>query len=330
MTPKMRALSLFSGIGGLDLAAQRAGIEIVAMCEIEPFCCSILKKRFPNIEIFNDVKELKGGGYESIDIIFGGFPCQDLSTVGTRRGLEGERSGLWFEMERIIHEARPAWVLAENVFGAVNLALDTVRTHLEAEGYQVRAILLSAAAFGAPHLRERIFIVAARQDIFDELELPLIEGDKAIPREKSAIVEPKQEEDIQAKWINPDWAEQFMGFPEGWTNPDIDVPAEWKGWPMTQSEKKRWPTLLASECEMSNCYRGMRPFRNAFLDIKHGAIYKQYDYEPSRFGEYNAINKKRIHALGNAVVPQQVYPLFKAIVEANAMRIISKLMEERA
>lgn len=128
----MKGLSLFSGIGGLDLAAMSVGIEPVAMCEIEPFPVQILKKRFPGVPVLPDVRKVNGHDYRgTVDIIFGGFPCQDLSVAGRKAGLidrEGNvtRSGLWFEMLRIISEARPRFVVAENVRGAINAALDTV------------------------------------------------------------------------------------------------------------------------------------------------------------------------------------------------------------
>lgn len=151
----MRALSLFSGIGGLDLAAHAAGIETVAFCEIEPFAAKILEKRWPDVENVGDItrftdrtlRELGGSPFlrfkcpadynGTIDVVHGGFPCQDLSVAGKQAGLEGARSGLWFEMLRVISEIRPAFVLAENVRGAVNLALDTVQAGMEAEGYDV-------------------------------------------------------------------------------------------------------------------------------------------------------------------------------------------------
>ena len=148
----MRALSLFSGIAGIDLAAHAAGIETVAFCEIEPFACRILAKRFPGVPIINDVREVVAdGSLGTIDVVHGGFPCQDLSVAGKQRGLSGERSGLWFEMLRVISELRPAYVLAENVRGACNLALPAVVSGLEGEGYEVRASVVPAAAFGAPH-----------------------------------------------------------------------------------------------------------------------------------------------------------------------------------
>lgn len=162
----MKALSLFSGIGGLDLAAEMAGIETAAFCEIEPFPVEVLKKRFLDVPIFSDVRKLKRGDINgSIEIIHGGFPCQDLSQAGKQAGLEGARSGLWFEMLRVISEFRPRYVLAENVRGAVNLALDTVYSGLVGEGYKVYTYVIPASAVGAPHQRERLFVVGVREDV---------------------------------------------------------------------------------------------------------------------------------------------------------------------
>lgn len=168
---KLRMLDLFSGIGGVSLGAHMTEeIETVAFCEIEPFPVSVLQKRFPGVKIYNDIRtltkqQLEADGLLPIDIVAGGFPCQDLSVAGKQTGLTDEygnvtRSGLWFEMFRIIREVRPAWVVAENVRGAVNLALDTVTDCLQSENYEVRSIVLPACAVGAPHQRERLFVVA--------------------------------------------------------------------------------------------------------------------------------------------------------------------------
>lgn len=307
----MKALSLFSGIGGLDLAAQKAGIEVAAMCEIEPFCQEILRKRFSRARLYGDIRELDGKEYEGIDIVFGGFPCQDLSLLGGRRGLEGERSGLWFEMERIVREARPAWVLAENVLGAINLALDTVREHLEAEGYEVRAVLLPAAAFGAPHLRERIFIVAARRDVAECLRLP-----EEPPTEEPLTEEPLTEEpdsDFRGKQLSADWLECFMGYPEGWTNPDVGEPAEWNGWPAPCCNGT-WRTLLRGDFLTLYKCKHRRGLSSCFG--RGEELSPQFGYEPSRFVKQSALNTRRIMALGNSVVPQQACPLFKMMAEA--------------
>lgn len=169
----MRGLSLFSGIGGLDLAAMAAGIDPIAMCEIEPFPVEVLKKRFLGVPILPDVRKVNGHDYKgAVDVVFGGFPCQDLSQAGKRAGLiddEGNitRSGLWYEMLRIISESRPRYVVAENVRGAVNAALDQVKEGLEGEDYKVWPVLIPASAVGAPHQRERLFILGIRGDIAD-------------------------------------------------------------------------------------------------------------------------------------------------------------------
>jgi len=181
----IKALSLFSGIGGLDIAAHAAGIETVAFCEIEPFAVQVLERRFPSVENHGDItrftnrtlRELGGSPFHrfkcpadyngTIDVVHGGFPCQDLSVAGKQRGLSGERSGLWFEMLRVISEIRPSFVLAENVRGAVNLALDTVYSGLVGEGYKVWPYVIPASAVGAPHQRERLFVIGVREDVAD-------------------------------------------------------------------------------------------------------------------------------------------------------------------
>ncbi len=171
----MKGLSLFSGIGGLDIAAEWTGIESVAFCEIDKYACKVLKKRWPDVPIINDVRDVTKGaeaiGEEAIDVVHGGFPCQDLSQAGKQAGLEGDRSGLWFEMLRVVEEIRPCFVVAENVRGAINLALDTVQTGLEDAGYEVRTVLIPASAFGAPHRRERIFVLGVRRDVADALRI---------------------------------------------------------------------------------------------------------------------------------------------------------------
>ncbi len=162
----MTALSLFSGIGGLDIAAHAAGIETVGFCEIEPFAVKVLERRFPGIPIVDDVRKIRGCEW-SVDVVHGGFPCQDLSVAGKQKGLEGERSGLWYEMLRVIAECRPRFVLAENVRGAINLALDTVYSGLVGEGYKVYPYVIPASAVGTPHQRERLFVVGVREDVAD-------------------------------------------------------------------------------------------------------------------------------------------------------------------
>ena len=335
----MVGLSLFSGVGGLDLAAEAAGIEIEAMCEIEPFCVRILNKRWPNIPVIDDVRKVDGKSFaRPVDIVFGGFPCQDLSTarqdISNRKGLEGERSGLWFEMERVVWELRPSWVLAENVRGAVDLALDTVAENLASEGYDVRAFVIPASACGAPHRRERLFIVGAREDVADACRVRLPDSRRAQP-------DPQERARPIGKWaalhglkprqigegggdagepggqLNPDWVEQLMGFPEGWTNPDIEECGQWLGFP-ARIHLKYWATPVASDCRGSRTNRG-RSLRTDMHDLKHGKfVCPQFPYEFPRLAHGGKWRTQRIRALGNAVVPLQVYPLFQAIADIDA------------
>lgn len=164
----VKMLSLFSGIGGIDLAAQWAGIETIAFCEIDPFCQKVLKKHWPAVPIFDDVKKLTKhslietgvlGNDGTIEIICGGYPCQPFSVAGERKGEEDDRH-LWPEVRRLLQEIRPYWFLGENVTGHVTLGLDDVLSDLEGIGYTAEPFIIPAAAVGAFHRRDRLFIVA--------------------------------------------------------------------------------------------------------------------------------------------------------------------------
>jgi len=163
MHKTLKSLDLFSGIGGFALGFHWAGIETAAFCEIELYPRKVLAKNFPNVPIHRDIKELNGYDYKEIDIITGGFPCQPHSLAGKRRASEDERD-LWGEMLRIICEARPKWVVAENVPGLLSSEsgryFGRVLRDLAQEGYCVQWFSLSASAVGAWHKRERIWIVA--------------------------------------------------------------------------------------------------------------------------------------------------------------------------
>jgi len=158
----MKVLDLFSGIGGFSLGLEWAGMSTVAFCERDPYCTTILNKHWPDTPVHNDVRNLDGKEYaESIDLVAGGFPCQPFSVAGNRRGSDDDRH-LWPEMLRIIQEAKPRWVIGENVFGLINMALDDVQADLEREHYEVRKFVLPAVAVDAHHRRDRVFIIAYR------------------------------------------------------------------------------------------------------------------------------------------------------------------------
>lgn len=152
-------LDLFSGIGGFALAAKWNGYRTVAFCDNEPYAQAVLKKHWPDVPCHKDIREIRGDLYAGVTLLTGGFPCQPFSVAGKQRG-KGDDRYLWPEMLRVIREARPAWIIGENVAGIVNMALDQVHTDLEAEGYEVESLIIPACGVDAWHKRERAWIIA--------------------------------------------------------------------------------------------------------------------------------------------------------------------------
>ena len=160
----LNVLDLFSGIGGFSLGLEwTGGFRTVAFCEIEPYCQAVLRKHWPDVPIYDDVRTLTADTLRrdgiAVDVICGGFPCQDLSFAGKRAGLEGARSGLWAEYARLIGEVRPRFVIVENVPGLLSLGMGRVLGDLAALGYDAVWDCIPASAVGAPHRRDRVWIV---------------------------------------------------------------------------------------------------------------------------------------------------------------------------
>ena len=159
----MNHLDLFSGIGGFSLALERVGFTTVGFCEVDPYCRLLLQKHWKGVTIHHDIKKLEAKDIkEPIDILTGGFPCQPYSVAGKQKGTNDDRY-LWPDMFRVIKEVRPTWIIAENVRGIINIqdgmVFETVCTDLESEGFEVQAFIIPAAGVGAPHKRERVWIV---------------------------------------------------------------------------------------------------------------------------------------------------------------------------
>ena len=161
----LKVLDLFSGIGGFSLGLERAaGFETVAFCEIEPFPQKVLKKHWPDVPIYEDVRELsrdrlEADGLGRIDVITGGYPCQPFSYAGKRDGAEDDRH-IWPEVKRIVASIRPRWCVFENVSGHITMGLDEVLSDLEGEEYTCWPVVILACAVDAPHRRDRVWVIA--------------------------------------------------------------------------------------------------------------------------------------------------------------------------
>ncbi len=188
--------SLFAGIGGIDLGFERAGFKTLWQVEIDPYCRKVLERHFPEAERFEDVREVGKHNLKPVDVICGGFPCQDISNAGDQAGIDGLRSGLWSEFHRVIRILRPRYAFIENVAALVGLGLERVLCDLAAIGYDAEWQLVSAADIGASHWRSRIWILAypgcagIHERGFDSdalSEVPILRGTPRheLPREQS-------------------------------------------------------------------------------------------------------------------------------------------------
>ena len=161
----MNVGSLFSGIGGFDLGLERAGMRVVWQSEIDPYASAVLRKHWPAVPNHGDIRNIRAGTVEPVDVLCGGFPCQDISNAGKRAGIDGERSGLWSEYARVIGELRPRYVIVENVAALLGRGIERVLGDLAALGFDAEWHCISACEFGAPHSRERVFLIAYAHEI---------------------------------------------------------------------------------------------------------------------------------------------------------------------
>ena len=155
----MKFISLFAGIGGFDLGLERAGMTCVGQVEIDPYCNRVLAKHWPDVPRWRDITQLDGKDLPECDLMCGGFPCQDISSAGTKAGIDGEQSGLWSEYVRLIRGVRPRYVIVENVADMLIRGLDRVLGDLAECGYDTEWVCIPAGLLGAVHRRSRLFVV---------------------------------------------------------------------------------------------------------------------------------------------------------------------------
>jgi DNA (cytosine-5)-methyltransferase 1 len=313
--------SLFSGIGGFDLAAEWMGWDNVFHVERDPFCRQVLAHHFPKSKPYEDIKTFDATAYAGrVDIISGGFPCQPFSAAGNRRGTSDDRY-LWPEMFRVITEVRPKWVVAENVRGLLSwnegLVLDTVCADLEGEGYEVAPVVLPAAGVNAPHRRDRIWIVArdgrCRYGLYTCQSVGLCdsceEGDNYTAyapytsslgrqRRRSQEAEGRQGERVG---LQPD----LKGQSSGWDASDAVSDQRPKGGRDTNRSK-------AAEGHAGLCDARPRTWEN-FPSV--APLCGGDDGLPTRLDgiTFSKWRRESIKAYGNAIVPQVAYQIFKAL-----------------
>ena len=282
----VRLLDLFSGIGGFSLAASWVWgdeLGIVGFCEIDSYCHKVLNKNFPGVPIYKDITTLDGNQFKNIDIITGGFPCQDISIAGRGKSLINEetgettRSGLWFEMLRVISEVRPRYALIENVpmltvRGGVRVIADLTEI-----GYDASWTIVSAADVGAWHNRKRIWIVAHSQEISDS------ESER---RQRGKAWEPRFDSQRKKKLSRRCGARN-----------------------VSDSNRKR---RRSRQTDWKNAENARQLPRSS----KHG----YWHTEPELGRVANGISNRvdRLKGLGNSIVPQCAYEIFKYIARKNA------------
>jgi DNA (cytosine-5)-methyltransferase 1 len=279
----MKHLDLFSGIGGFALAAQWAfgpEHELICFCEIDPFCQKVLKKHWPDVPVFDDIKKLKGSDFGTVELISGGFPCQGFSVAGKRKGKNDDRY-LWPEMFRIIKETNPRWVLGENVNGIIGMALDDVLSDLGSLGYETTTFVIPACAVNAPHRRDRVWIVANT-----------VSGRRREEWQRRGV------EAIQRRRENDTMQVEKPGSSHA---PHPSNPGLQRCQRSGSHDKRPATHGSASECH--------NPWNEHWYDAALRTCVRRVDDGVSRGMDRTA----RLRALGNAIVPQVAYQIFCAM-----------------
>jgi DNA (cytosine-5)-methyltransferase 1 len=289
--------SLFSGIGGLELGLERAGVgRTIWQVEREPFCQAVLQKHWPDAERFDDVKTVGRHNLKPVDVICGGFPCQDISYAGKGAGLAGARSGLWFEYTRIIGELRPSYVVVENVAALRRRGLDTVLGDLAALGYDAIWLPIRASDVGAPHRRERLFVLAHATEFRRDRHSAQL-GSLSESETEGGLSELKG-----GSLVGHTQGRNGQGFSDQ-TAPNVGS---------SSGDARRIDQLENTKPGMGRTVDGLSQWLDRWPSRPGEA---QKDWEAPRITGGHVSNKTaRLKALGNAVVPQVGYVVGKILL----------------
>ncbi len=290
----MKHLDLFSGIGGFALAARWVGWETVGFCEIDPYCQQVLRKHWPDVPIYEDVRELDGRTVGHVDIITGGYPCQPFSVAGKRRGEADDRH-LWPEFARLIRELRPFVVVGENVAGHINLGLNDVLSDLEGLSYITEQFVIPACAVNAPHRRDRLWIVA-----------------HADSNRKSDGT--KHEREISRRIRNAPDSNSERGRTEQEQRTKRESPAK----PGNDGKEGTVANANSPGPQERPINPGMEEKTNGGIQGQAPPICGWWDAEPDVGRVANGLPRRvdRLRGLGNAIVPQVAEVIFRAIDSA--------------
>lgn len=317
-------LSLFSGIGGLDLAAEWAGFTTVGQCEWADYPTKVLEKHWPDVPRWRDICELSAREFihrtgiqpGELTVISGGFPCQPFSVAGNQKGKEDDRY-LWPEMLRVISEIHPSYIIGENVPGILNIAADDVCKDLEREGYEVGIFDYEAAAVGATHRRERFFFVGySKHDGLSSTEVNRVinqAGNHNTERQNQASQFKRA--DKSGNYENVAYAYnkglESTGFKLRECQTITENGIEYSSSNVSNTNEKR---LQRSKKAGNTCKSGEN--RNKFITGLHNGT-GWWSVEPNVGRVANGVPNRvdRLKCLGNAVVPYQAYPIFKAIAD---------------
>jgi DNA (cytosine-5)-methyltransferase 1 len=307
----MKHLGLFEGIGGFALAVHWMGWHTKAWVEINPFCQKVLQKNFPNAQGYGDIKEFDGRIWRGkIGILTGGFPCQPFSLAGKRKGTKDERH-LWKEMLRVIREVQPTWVVGENVYGILSMdngaTFEEICTDLEGEGYAVQAFIIPACSKGAPHRRDRVWIVAQHPNYATHGRSEA-KRDNRLNGNVSTTISVRTTAD-HAKPTNGRYnaeseERQAKEFGEGISSSSF-ANAECIG-QSRQREHREQMRTESHQKRQTNFSFDDNQFKRSWQEV--ASEFCRVDDGVSKGLDKN--RRKRLEALGNAIVPQIAYEIF--------------------